>query len=137
MSEPVVRVLTDLDQIRAALIRSRGFEEPELSETAKSGVRRIFGADLSAGEVVDRILKRVRDEGDAAVTELTAAIDGQVPDRVEVSADEILEAVGQVDELGRMAGREMNPGVTTGRRGRKCFHRWPPGEASLARSRES
>ena len=85
MSE-VIRILNDLDQIRSALTRSRGFEEPELSPQARAGVRRVFGEDLTAGAVVDRILERVRTEGDAGVAALTAAIDGQAPDRVEVAA---------------------------------------------------
>jgi histidinol dehydrogenase len=80
----VIRILTDLGQIRAALTRSRGFEEPELSPQARAGVKRVFGEDLSAGAVVDHILERVRTEGDAGVAALTAAIDGQAPDHVEV-----------------------------------------------------
>jgi histidinol dehydrogenase len=97
VSEPVVRVLTELDEIRSALTRSRGFEVPELSEGAKAGVRRVFGADLSAGEVVDRILARVRTEGDAGVAALSEAIDGQAPDQVEVPAEDMLAAFNRVD----------------------------------------
>ena len=89
MSEPTIRVLTVLAEIRSALTRSRGFEETALSESAKAGVRRVFGEDLSAGEVVDRVLTRVRTEGDAGVAALTVAFDGQAPDRVEVPFQEI------------------------------------------------
>ena len=74
-----IRTLTDFDQIRSALTRSRGFEEPELSPQAKAGVEHVFGEELSASAVVDRILERVLTEGDAGVAALTAAIDGQAP----------------------------------------------------------
>jgi histidinol dehydrogenase len=82
-----IRVLTKLDEVRNALTRSRGFQEPELSPQARAGVKRVFGADLSASEVVDRILTRVRTEGDAGVAALTAAIDGQAPSEVEVNRE--------------------------------------------------
>lgn len=80
----VIPVLTDLVDVRHALTRSRGFEEPELSSQARAGVKRVFGADLTAGQVVDRILERVRTEGDAGVAALTTAIDGRAPANVEV-----------------------------------------------------
>ena len=96
MPERNVRILTDLSEIRRALTRSRGFVEPELSPAARAGVRRVFGEDLSAGEVVDRILARVRTEGDAGVAALTEAIDGQAPDRVEVPREEIKAGFNRV-----------------------------------------
>ena len=45
----------------------------------QEGIRRVFGADLTAEQVVDRILADVRDEGDAAVLRYTAAFDGAAP----------------------------------------------------------
>jgi histidinol dehydrogenase len=95
----VIRILTDLDEVRAALTRSRGFEEPELSPQAKAGVARIFGQDLTAGRVVDRILTRVRTEGDAGVAALTAAIDGQAPDRVEVPREQWQASYDRIDPI--------------------------------------
>ncbi|HEX3302318.1 MAG TPA: histidinol dehydrogenase, partial [Thermomicrobiales bacterium] len=93
----VIRILTDLDQIREALTRSRGFEEPELSPQAKAGVKRVFGEDLPAGVVVDRILERVRTEGDVGVAALSAAIDGQAPYKVEVPRGEWEAAFDHID----------------------------------------
>jgi histidinol dehydrogenase len=95
----VIRILTDLDQIREALTRSRGFEEPELSPQAKAGVKRVFGEDLPAGVVVDRILERVRTEGDAGVAALTAAIDGLAPEHVEVPRGEWEASFERVDPV--------------------------------------
>jgi histidinol dehydrogenase len=92
-----IRMITDLDEARAALPRRRGFEEPRLSEAMRDGIRRVFGADLTAHEVVDRILTDVRREGDAAVSRYTAEIDGQVPKRLEVPREEWLVAVAGLE----------------------------------------
>src|SRR5687767_2379157 len=116
LSATFVRVLTDLDEILAAVTRSRGFEEPELSESAKAGVRRVFGSDVSASEVVDRILARVRTEGDAGVAALTTAIDGQAPDQVEVPASEMLSSFNRIDP-------ELQTALTTAAAQIETFHR--------------
>ena len=60
---PMPRLIRDLEEARRALTRRRGFEEPELSPRMQEGIRRVFGADLTADEVVDRILGDVRDRG--------------------------------------------------------------------------
>ncbi|HET7055724.1 MAG TPA: histidinol dehydrogenase [Thermomicrobiales bacterium] len=101
----VIRILTDLSEVRAALTRSRGFEEPELSPQARAGVKRVFGEELTAGQVVDRVLERVRTEGDVGVAALTAAIDGQAPDQVEVPRDEWQSAFDRIDPALQQAMR--------------------------------
>ncbi|MBW3634255.1 MAG: histidinol dehydrogenase, partial [Chloroflexi bacterium] len=78
------RLIRDLDEARRELTRRRGFEETELSPRMQEGIRRVFGADLSAEEVVDRILSEVRDEGDAAILRYSAAFDGEAPAQLEV-----------------------------------------------------
>ncbi|MCC6313058.1 MAG: histidinol dehydrogenase [Thermomicrobiales bacterium] len=77
VSEPAALPIpiADLAEARARLTRRRGFEEPDLSPRMRAGVRRVFGADLTAIEVVDRIVGNVRDEGDAAVLRYAAAFD--------------------------------------------------------------
>jgi histidinol dehydrogenase len=111
VSDPVIRTLSDLTEIRSALTRSRGFEEAELSPAARDGIRRTFGEDLSAGQVVDRILKQVREEGDAGVRALTQAIDGHAPDDIEVSPDLWKEAhdrlSGELQEALKLAAGQI------------------------------
>ena len=80
----VLSVITDLAGASAALTRRRGFAETQLSTPMREGVRRVFGADLSAEAVVDRILTDVRADGDAAVLRYTEAFDGARPDPIEV-----------------------------------------------------
>ncbi|HQY29783.1 MAG TPA: histidinol dehydrogenase [Thermomicrobiales bacterium] len=84
MSNLQIRILDDPAEIVAALTRSRGFEEPELSERAQAGIQRVFGESLSASQVVDHILARIRTEGDAGILALTEAFDGQAPTELEV-----------------------------------------------------
>src|SRR5829696_9404625 len=81
---PMPRLIRDPEEARRELTRRRGFEEPELSPRMQEGIRRVFGTDLSADEVVDRILSDVRNEGDAAVTRYTAAFDGEAPAALEI-----------------------------------------------------
>src|SRR4051812_48780126 len=78
------RLIRDLDEARYELTRRRGFEEPDLSPRMQEGIRRVFGMDLSADQVVDRILVDVRNEGDAAILRYSAAFDGQAPAYLEV-----------------------------------------------------
>ncbi|MGH2560687.1 MAG: histidinol dehydrogenase, partial [Thermomicrobiales bacterium] len=79
-----IRLITDLDEARIALSRRRGFEEPTLSPGMKAGIRRVFGEDLSAKQVVDRIVADVRARGDEAILRYSRLIDGAVPDALEV-----------------------------------------------------
>lgn len=78
------RQIADVDEARQLLTRRRGFEEAALTPGLQEGVRRVFGADLSADEVVRRILSDVRESGDAALRKYAAAFQGQAPLRFEV-----------------------------------------------------
>lgn len=78
------RLIRDLDDARRELTRRRGFEETELSPRMQEGIRRVFGADLTAEQVVDRILSEVRNEGEAAILRYSAALDGDTNPEIEV-----------------------------------------------------
>jgi histidinol dehydrogenase len=116
VSDRVVRLLTDVTEIRQALTRSRGFEEPQLSEQARAGIVRVFGESLSASQVVDRILERVRTEGDAGVAALTEAFDGDAPERLEVPRPEWEAAWNRI-------GVDLRAALTTAADQIDAFHR--------------
>ncbi|MCC6944070.1 MAG: histidinol dehydrogenase, partial [Thermomicrobiales bacterium] len=98
MSDPfAIRAITDHSEAVEALTRRHGFEETTLSEGARRGIRRIFGEDLTASEVVDRILDDVRTGGDEAVKRLTAQIDGAAPEQLEVPRAEWEAAFRSLD----------------------------------------
>lgn len=82
-----IRTIHDLNEARAAVTRRRGFAEPNLSPRMREGIRRVFGADLTAHQVVDTILADVAREGDAAVLRYTEAFDGRAPEQIEVPRD--------------------------------------------------
>lgn len=86
-------------QEMAALFRKPAFDEVELSENVRWRVREVFGRDMTAGEVVARIVDDVRREGDDALLRYTRAIDGAElsPATLAVSEAEFAAAAGMVE----------------------------------------
>jgi histidinol dehydrogenase len=99
----IVRFITELDEARRIFARRRGFEQTELSPRMREGIRRVFGQDLSAEQVVDRILADVRHEGDSAVRRYTSTIDSVAPEQIEVPRSEWNDALNRVPEPVRAA----------------------------------
>lgn len=92
--------ITRIDGFQAALAdltRRGSFLDPVLSSPIRDGIRRVFGDDLSAREVVDRILADVRTDGDAAVRRYTEAFDGAVGESFEVPCDQWVAARESLD----------------------------------------
>jgi len=79
----------------------RPLGEAELPAAVRREIRRVFGADLDAQAVVDRILADVREGGDAAVVRYNEQIDGVQTGAglsLKVAPQEIEDAYAQVDE---------------------------------------
>ena len=79
----------------------RPLAEAELPAAVRREIRRVFGADLDAQAVVDRILADVREGGDAAIRRYNEEIDGVRPDAglsLKVAPQETEDAYAQVDE---------------------------------------
>src|SRR5437764_14970315 len=93
----MIRLFTNADEGRAFILARRDMREAELSPRMREGVRRVFGADLSAEQVVARILTDVRERGDEALRHYTRAIDGVELDLFGVDAAEIDAAYRAVD----------------------------------------
>lgn len=93
-------MITRIDGFDGALQRltRRGeYVETTLPPHFAARIREVFGEDLSAHEVVARILADVRAERDTAVRRYTEAFDGAAPDRFEVPRerwDEAWDAIG-------------------------------------------
>ena len=98
-----VRVFYDLEQARAFLLRSRRLEQVELPPAVRQKVREVFGADLTAMEVVQRIVDDVRRHGDAALHRYSRAIDGVELGGFAVTEEEFARARAQVPEEVRQA----------------------------------
>jgi histidinol dehydrogenase len=79
----------------------RPLAEAKLPAAVRREIRRVFGADLDAQAVVERILADVREGGDAAVVRYNEQIDGVRPGAglsLKVEPQEIEDAYAQVDE---------------------------------------
>jgi histidinol dehydrogenase len=96
-----VRLIKGAEAARSTLLRRTSLDEGALPPAAQDLIRRVFGAELGPAEVVDRILRDVRENGDTAVRRYNEAIDGVTSDAakmpLEVSRDEIKQARSQVE----------------------------------------
>lgn len=95
-----MRIVEGAAEGRNTLLKRQPHKVPDLPAPVQETVRRVFGAELGAEEVVDRILRDVRTDGDAAIRRYNEALDGvSAPDiPLEVSADEIKAAYSQVED---------------------------------------
>lgn len=71
------------------LLTKKSFDEVELSPKIREANKKIFGADLSAIEIVRKIVSDVRKFGDAAVIDYTKKIDGVDLENFSVEVEEI------------------------------------------------
>lgn len=73
-----------LEAVEKMLIKP-AFDQVELNPRIREANKRLFGEDLTAAQIVDRIVGEVRRDGDAAVIKYTKLID-----RTEFTADQFL-----------------------------------------------
>ena len=93
-----IRIIHDIAEARRTILARRPLAAEDLSPRVREGIRRVFGADLSAERVVERILADVRRDGDAALRHYSEAIDGVTIDDLLVSETELNDGLQQVDE---------------------------------------
>jgi histidinol dehydrogenase len=93
-----MRIVRGAEEAKQMLLRRVSMEERELPPAVRETVRRVFGAELDAAAVVDRILRDVRQEGDAAVRRYNQQIDGVTHEGpLEVSRSEVQASYSEVD----------------------------------------
>jgi histidinol dehydrogenase len=86
---PSIRIIHDPAKAQSTILSRRMLDEVELSPQLAGSIRRIFGQDLTPGQVAERIIADVRQRGDAALFEYSARIDGVELDKLEVDQAEI------------------------------------------------
>lgn len=84
------------------LLTKASFDAVELNPKIREANRKLFGADLTAAEIVDRIVGEVRRDGDAAVMKYTRLID-----QADFQPEEFLVSDAEYEE----ARREADPAV--------------------------
>ncbi|MEN6411671.1 MAG: histidinol dehydrogenase [Veillonellales bacterium] len=82
-----------------ALLTKPAFDEVVLGEGAKARTRESFGSDMTAAQVVDKIVADVRAQGDAAILHFSRIIDGVElsAETLEVSQAEFSAAAEKID----------------------------------------
>ena len=82
------------------LLTKKAFDEIELPPHIRESNKKIFGADLSAAEVVRKIVNDVRKNSDAAVIDYTKKFDGVeiAAENFLVTAEEFIDAENSADE---------------------------------------
>jgi len=102
-------------QAIAKLLEKPPFDQVMLGEGAKARIASAFGSELTAVEVVEKIVNDVRTQGDAAVFKYTQAIDGVTlsAETLEVTEDEFSRAQEQVDATVLAAIRKAIANVTS------------------------
>lgn len=82
------------------LLRKPSFDQVVLGEGAKASIKKVFGSELTASQVVDKIVQDVRLQGDEAVLKYTKEIDGVslTTESLEVTVAEFEEALEKVDQ---------------------------------------
>ena len=91
-----MNVVHGLEQCKTALLQGRGLNLDSVPPHIQDGIRKVFGRPMTPSEVVQHILERVRNEGDAAVRDLTRKLDGADIQDLEVPASAVAAAYDQV-----------------------------------------
>ncbi|MDF2568767.1 MAG: hisD [Sporomusa sp.] len=84
----------------AEIMEKPAFDKVVLGAGAKAKVKQLFGEELTAQQVVERIVEDVRRQGNEAVLRYTKSIDGAdfTADTLEVTQAEIEDAIAGVDK---------------------------------------
>ena len=91
-----MKTVRGLENARKALTAHRGLDLDSVPAPVQERSDEVFGERLSPSEVVEVILKRVREQGDEAVRELTRKLDGVELDSFEVSRSAVAAAYSSV-----------------------------------------
>jgi histidinol dehydrogenase len=83
-----VRIISGANEGRDFLLRSRELEQGELPDSIRQSIRERFDEDLTAMGVVERIIERVRQDGDDGVHYFNKLLDGASLERLKVTREE-------------------------------------------------
>jgi histidinol dehydrogenase len=118
MASGVIRRFPDAAAGREALLAGRGrlaIDPDELPPAVRAGIQETFGEDISAEEVVRRIIEDVRTRGDAALRHFTYAFD-----HVEITDLRVTEA--QIEAAVERVGDRVMAALETAAQRIRAFH---------------
>lgn len=92
-----MKIIRDMNVARNTVLRRFPGESVDLPSHVKGRIIETFGEQLTADDVVRKIIAKVSDNGDAALHEYTQAFDGVDLERFEIPKSEITTAKENVD----------------------------------------
>lgn len=114
-AKPPIPLYVDAETARRELAKRRAPSALDVPEEVLAADRKYFGADLSAPEIIQRIIDAVRERGDAAIREFIKAFEGVDVGPFEVTPDE-LEAAYQA------VAPELRSALEVARERIRAFH---------------
>jgi len=87
-----IPIYTDLAAAQASVLKRVPFDEVEVTEALLDNIAARVGERLTPAQVVERIVKDVRQRGDSAVAEWSQRLDGHIPAQWLVPQERILAA---------------------------------------------
>jgi histidinol dehydrogenase len=90
-------IYDDLTQARAAILKRASLRDTTLPDWLRQSLEKLFGEPITAEEAVRRIIRSVREGGDAALLDWNKRIDGAEMDALAVPEDEINVALDAID----------------------------------------
>jgi histidinol dehydrogenase len=93
-----MRIIRNATEGRELLLSRKPLNTEELPMDLRETTFRTFGAELSPDEVVRRIIRDVREDGDNAVRYYNSKVDGAQADELRVSPEDIRRAYDEVDQ---------------------------------------
>ncbi|MEP0761599.1 MAG: histidinol dehydrogenase [Chloroflexota bacterium] len=105
-----LRIYDDPRQARATILRRASLRDVIVPAWLSDSLHKLFGEPVTPDEAVRRIIRSVREQGDAALFDWNARIDGAQLDALAVAEDEIAAALDAIptevaDALRYAAGR--------------------------------
>ena len=106
-----IPIFDDLDRARQTILRRVPLDEVAVPQAVLDSIAQIFGAQLTPAQAVERIIRDVRERGDAALREWSTRLDGVDLPSFEVPPQQIEQAVATLDpqliEALRLAAGEI------------------------------
>ena len=93
-----MRTIHGLERAKKTLCSGRGIDLYTVPPHVQKKTREVFGEVFAPSEVVEQIIKRVREEGDDAVRDLSRRLDGAELDALEVPQSTMADAYRSVPE---------------------------------------
>ena len=113
------RIFTDVEAAKRSILKRHSLRDTDVPEALIERSVSIFGERIMPEEAVRRIIWSVRERGDGAISEWNRKIDNTSPDRLDVSPEELNEAL-------RAISPELRGALTQAAERIRSFHEKQP-----------